>query len=411
MREWEKADIQFDVLAENCEDSNFFLRKFYDELSKYDNVAWNFQSFREGNVIHVGHNNCGEMWLDYKERGKLNKIYFKTFSDELHSFVQKALIEAKKDHKTMKSYTIITAFDTKDIVFCDMNKQGINIKSFCKKSKNYINITFMVKAFGKHDLKYVQTQKINYLNYLLCVYTNLIFNCVQIKCREEEYNVPDNEWKEPNPDWIDWDEQYINKENKIISIRSEFFYIFRQIIDMPEYGRKLRLLLNSSQDIYVSKKMMDIMFNGEPRLNIPGYVDVINTMMVSSLEPLANIKEFKVERCKECGNLKYSIKKRVRDLCNTYFPEYLARQIYDTWYNERSAFLHEGKAFSNEFYCGFCVPLLNPDDGRSIIFPTTRINSVLFDYLTFVFRKVANTILEEQMEEHKVMDESESVNN
>lgn len=48
--------------------------------------------------------------------------------------------------------------------------------------------------------------------------------------------------------------------------------------------------------------------------NIPGYVDLINTTLVSSLEPVANLDADEPETCKECGQLKYSIRKKVKDL-------------------------------------------------------------------------------------------------
>lgn len=223
MKEWESANIQFEACTDDCTDSNLFLRKFYDELSQYGKVGWNFQTYRDGKVIHVGYNNFGEMWFDYKERGKINKIYFKTYLDESKDYVENALRAAKRDHKNMKSYAISVIFNTDDIIFCDMNKQGISIKSFKKTGRNYTNISFSLAAFGSHDLKYVQTQKVNYLRHLFCAYTNIIFKCVKIECSEGKLNISDSEWKEPNSDWVDLDEQFINAEAKEMSMRSEFF--------------------------------------------------------------------------------------------------------------------------------------------------------------------------------------------
>lgn len=397
MREWENADIKFDVCLNSSEDSNLFLRKFYEELFNYGKVGWNFQSYREGKVIHIGNTNWGEMWIEYKERGKISRIYFKTSSEESQKHVRVSLKYAKQYYNEMKSYTITTVFDTNDIMFCDMSRNGIQISSTEKGDRKFTSIVFSVYAFGIYDLEYVKTQKVNYLKHLLCVYTNIIFNCVKVTYNEGIYNICDNEWQEPNQDWIDIEEEFVNIENNTISLGLDFFTIFRKILDTFEYNREMRLLLNASQEIFCSKKMINAVLKNGSDWNMPGYTDLINTLMISALEPLSSIYGVAPERCNECGNLKYSIRKKVRDLCNTYLPDYLAKEIYDRGYGERSAFLHEGNPITNEFYCGHCVPLINPVDGRSILLPVAHLNLNLFDYVTFIFRKITNDMLKENM--------------
>lgn len=393
MREWEKADIKFDVCSNNSKDSNLFLRKFYEELSKYGKIGWSFQSYRMDNVIYVGNTNLGEMWLGYKERGKISKIYFKPSSKERQKHIEIALKCAKQNYNKMKYYTVTVVFDTKDIMFCDMSRYGIQINSTMLKDRIFTSITFSVCAFGVYDLEYVKMQKVNYLKYLLCAYTNIIFNCVKITCNEGIFNAHDNDWQEPNKDWIEFEEEFVDLENNTMSLCLEFFDLLKKIIDTFEYNREIRLLLNASQEIFCSKRMIDTVLQNGDDWNMPGYTDLINTLMISALEPLSNIYGGGSERCNECGNLKYSIRKKVRDLCNTYLPEHLAKEIYDKGYGERSAFLHEGNPITNEFYCGHCVPLINPVDGRSIIFPIAFVNLNLFDYVTFIFRKITSDIL------------------
>lgn len=391
MREWENADIKFDVCSNNSEDSNLFLRKFYEELSKYDKVGWNFQPYREDKVIHIGETNCGEMWLAYKERGRISKIYFKTHSEEMQKHVEEALKCAKHNHNNMKQYTVTVVFDTSDIMFCTMSRNGIQISSAEIAGRIFTSVIFTVYAFGEYDLEYIKTQKVNYLRHLLCAYTNIIFNCVKITCNEGTYATYDNDWKEPDHDWIDVEDEFVN--NKTISLRSEFFAILKKIIDTFEYNREIRLLLNASQEIFCSKKMINNVLQNGDDWNMPGYTDLINTLIISALEPLSNIYGVKPERCNECGNLKYSIRKKVRDLCKTYLPEHIAKELYDRGYGERSAFLHEGNPVTNEFYCGHSVPLINPVDGRSILFPVAYLNLNVFDYVTFIFRKITSDIL------------------
>lgn len=397
MREWENADIKFDVFLNSSEDSNLFLRKFYEELSKYGKIGWNLLSYRTDKVIYIGNTNFGEMWLEYKERGKISKIYFKTSSEEIQKQVKAALKCAKQNHNIMKHYTIEVVFDTDDIMFCDMGRNGIQINSTEMEGRKFTRVIFSACAFGEYDIEYVKMQKVNYLKHLLCAYTNIIFSCVKITCNEGIYDTYDNKWQEPNQDWIEVEDEFVNIENKTMSLRPEFFVLFRKTIDIFEYNREIRLLLNASQEIFCSKKMINTVLQSGDDWNMPGYTDLINTLIISVLEPLSNIYGTGSERCNECGNLKYSIRKKIRDLCNTYLPKYLAEEIYDKGYGERSAFLHEGYPITNEFYCGHCVPLINPVDGRSVLFPVAQLNLNLFDYVTYIFRKIASDILNENI--------------
>lgn len=395
MREWENADIKFDVCLKNIEDSNLFLRKFYEELSKHGKIGWSFQSYREDTVIRVGDTNYGEMWIEYKQKGKICKIYFQTSSKEVHNRVEAALKSAKEKHDVMKHYTVTVSFIDEDIKFCDMCRNGIEITSTERENKILTRVTFPVKAFGQYDLQYVVTQKINYLQHLLCAYTNIIFSLDKISCDEGIYNIRDNVWQEPNQNWITTDDQFINIDKQILSLSSDFFSVFRKVVDKSEYNREIRLLLNASQEIFCSKKMISNFFKAGSEWNIPGYTDLINTLIISALEPLSNIFGVKSEKCSVCGSLKYSVRKKVRDLCNAYFPEQLAKEIYDKGYHNRSAFLHEGYPVTNEFYCGHCVPLINPVDGRSVLFPGAYIDLNLFEYVTFIFRKTTSDVLKE----------------
>ena len=129
MREWEKADIKFEVCLKDCEESNLFLRKFYDEISKYIKVAWNFQPHRKERVIYVGMATFGEMWIEYVQKGRISKVYIKTDSEESKKQIEEALACAKRNHTDMKEYRITAVFNTEDVSFCSMCKNGIQVKS------------------------------------------------------------------------------------------------------------------------------------------------------------------------------------------------------------------------------------------------------------------------------------------
>lgn len=392
---WKEADIKFKVCSNSSEESNLFLRRFYEELFRYEKIGWLFQSYRKNNIIYVGQMNYGDMWISYKEKGKIDSIFIKTHSDKANNLVNEALKNAKDKQKEFKTYTITVIFDTDDIIFYDMRKNGIRIYSEEIDNKVFTKIKFSIKAFGTYDLEYIKTQKVNYLKHLFCSYTNMLFKCIKIEYSEEKLSISDNIWQEPDSNWIDIDELFINKEQRIVSLCTNFFDILLNIIHVFEYDKKLRLLLNASQEIYYSKKMIGNLMNNGKEWNMPCYTDLVNTLMISVLEPLSNIHERKPERCDKCNNLKYSIREKIKNLCNKYFPENITKEIFNDRYNERSSFLHEGNPITNEFYCGHCVPLINPLDGRSIMFPITVVHFNMFDYVTYIFRRVCNDVINE----------------
>lgn len=59
--------------------------------------------------------------------------------------------------------------------------------------------------------------------------------------------------------------------------------------------------------------------------------------------------------------------------------------------------LGEGNAKTNEFYCGRCVPLLDSVNGREIMQPTCSINLNMFEYVSYIIRKVICEQLQEEL--------------
>lgn len=388
-----KADVIKKICSTNVKESNLFLRKLYSELSKYDKLAWNYFGVREKQKICLGICNLGEVWIDYKVKGLIDSIYVFTNNDISKESVQKAVDEAFINHLKKEKYTAIANFHTKDISFKNMCKKNIEIKSEEKNGKFITSITFSFEAFSGVDAEYIHTQKLNYLKHLLFAYTNIKFENI------ENYIINDNELKYEEKDWVEFDrdwidyyfDEHIGPQNTVLLY--DFFDIFRIVLDNDTYNKEMRLVLNAAQELYCGKLMIDnILTNGE--YNIPGYVDITNTIILSVLEPLSNIRAEKPEHCPSCGNLVYKIRKKVEVLCNTYLNDWLTKYISDIKYGQRSTFLHEGNALTNEFYSGRCIPLINPSKPNTLLPPTTTINFNMINYVSYIFRHVVRDILD-----------------
>ena len=386
-----QSDIIFRVKCSNCTESNKFLRVFYERLCEFKPLAWHFSTYRVGHLIHIGWAYFGEMWISYEARGALSKVYINTYNDELHLVVREALKYAQYHYNELKLYNVQVSFS--GIPFHDMSKNNIRIETIKKDNEVYNKISFFVYAYGEYDIEYIVRQKTNYLKHILCAFTNKTFQFSKIKVSSSaETMFQENEWVEPDKKWVDDDDVFrlIEGTNDYeIVLLYDFFDLFRIVLDNSEYDKRIRLILNSAQELY-SGKLLSNEVDRSGILRVPGIVDAINTITVSALEPLSCLEEFKVEKCKLCGNNVYSISKRVRTLCKKYLPENMVKYIIDEAYVERSKFLHEGYASTTEFRGRRSTPLLNPVDGRSVLNGGSYVNINLYEYVAYVFRMVVN---------------------
>lgn len=389
----EKADIKRNISTKSVKDSNLFLRRFYDEASKHLKMGWNIQNIREGRNIFIGFNNFGSMMFDYKIKGQINNIYIKTENKKCHDIIEKALDIAVKEYNHFKQYIIIIEFDTENFLFETMCMNDIKIEPKTSgTNKNSVLISFIIKAFGIFDLNYIVSQKINYLQHLLCAYTNFDFDIIGYKYYEDEgMTFEEKDWVKCELKWID--SCFVEKESgRYISLLPDFFDLFRIVLDNDSYEKTIRLLLNSAQEIFCAKLMIN-MRNQSAKYGIPGYTDIVNTILVSILEPLSNIGTEKPENCEVCGNLKYKISSKIRNMCEKYVNKFVAKEIATIQYGLRSSFLHEGNARTNEFYCGVSIPLIDPLTKNRILDVAPSIKYNMFDWATYIFRMVVHDVL------------------
>ena len=392
--EWQNADIKINVSTKSVQDSNLFLRKFYDELSKKMKIGWNYQPSRTGKLIYVGMSGFGSMWFDYKVKGKINNIYISTPNAEVHNIVEDALKEAIVNHNSFEIYNIKVDFLTDDISFALMCRKNIKVKSFYSKEKgqNITSISFSLRAFGQFDLQYVAMQKINYLKYFLCVYTNIQFVMTKFEILDDIRYIK-NSWSNYDLNWVDY--VFDGASPEAVELIPDFFDVFRVVLDNDSFEKTMRLLLNSAQEIYCGRIMLNDSLQ-DSKYNIPGYADMIDTILISALEPLSVIGAEKPETCPECGNLKYKIRKKVEDLCSKYVNKELTKEISNIGHGKRSSFLHEGHAKTNEFYCGRCMPIIDPETQNMMLNAVASPNRNLFDYITYIFRQMIHDLLQNE---------------
>ena len=154
------VDIAVPINTHSVRESNLFLRRFYNELAAYGSLAWFFCPSRRENLIYLGTNNFGEMWLDYEVKGCIKNVYFKTCHMEQHKTVKDALEKASRNESAFRIYDVRIELEPSHCHFSKMCKKGISIFSSNQGANIYrTSVTFRINAYGDFDLNYILTQK------------------------------------------------------------------------------------------------------------------------------------------------------------------------------------------------------------------------------------------------------------
>lgn len=95
---------------------------------------------------------------------------------------------------------------------------------------------------------------------------------------------------------------------------------------------------------------------------------------MSALEVIS-LSDFEPTRCELCGQLRYSISRRVIDFVSSVFP-YYAEQI-KRFYKERSKYVHCGALLSNQSYAGRSIPLMSRMSESGILVQHSFIDPLL----------------------------------
>jgi hypothetical protein len=380
--------------TESIEESNRFLRKLWSELDLVRKNGWNYQPHRKGRRITIGWNNFGLVEFDYIQKGTINNIYFE--SDENREIIENAIDSALEGYRNHTNHTVGISLSNKDgVLLSHCSYDGIEIIP----SNNLTEIVFEIDAFSHLDREHFLLQKMYPILFIIYAYTNLEFMCSHAYMKREHKVDGDGSIKDEclkyNYDWIDTDECPEDK-NGYLMIPKECMKLIKAIISAEQYEQNLQLLINAGQLLYHSNRMyIDIRSSG--KYNQTGYVDAFNTVLVSALEPLSNIGAALPKHCKECGNLVYSINKKIRDFISKYLPPHLVDDICNRSYKNRSKFLHEGYAMTSEYYTGSCFPLINARTGNSMLAAGSNLEFNLREYITYVFRNFERDLLKDEM--------------
>ena len=264
------------------------------------------------------------------------------------------------------------------------------------------DIYFEIDTFLNLDRRHFLVQKMYPILFIIFAYTNSEFLSSRLllvgepkKEADEDFWSNRYDFPDYNYEWIDLDERPKDNEGCLI-LPQECLTLIKKVVSTDSYERNLQLLINSGQLLYHSHRMfLDIMGSGT--YNQTGYVDIYNTMLVSALEPLSNIATDSPKHCSECGNLVYSINKKIKDFTSKYLPSHLANDICNHSYKNRSKFLHEGYAMTPEYYTGSCFPQIDNHTGNSMVAAGSYVEYNLREYINYIYRNFVRDLLKDNI--------------
>ena len=386
--------VELYIGTKNVEESNLFFRKLWSELDSICTNGWNFCPSRSGQRISIGYCNLGEVSFTYKEKGSIEFLYID--ADDSTGQIMEALIRARSDFYHPNKYYVSLKLES---------KKAVSIESIYSRNAaietngDNTELCFMVSAYSKLDLHHLLANKMAWITYLLSEYTHTLFSISHIsysathELKKQKFFSPKSNY---SYEWFDTDERPVNESQQVV-LPDELMELINQVIERDTYNENLQLLLNSAQLFYWSLHMINNAFISGRAMQ-PGYLDIINSILISSLEPLSNIGAPKPEVCEFCGNIKYSIVKKVRDLTKKYLNEHISNDISKRAYRNRSAFLHSGVPMTYEHFSGSSFPPIDANRKNEMAM-YTHFEYNIKDYISYIFRKmVVEYIIQETMD-------------
>lgn len=368
--------LTFPINTTSVQESNIFLRKLWSELNQIKPLGWQMYPYKHDNTVTIGTSTFGEISYDYTRKGCIKNLYIDNQQDET---ISKAVQNAKSNG--MKSYVIsLELKNSKDIYISDVSFERIKIFTYA--DKVYLQCTF--EAYSDWDVKVFFPNKFASILSIIYEYTYVLFNIEKVQLCEGNLVIENSEFQEYDNSWIDFDECPQSECNALI-LPCECLRLLSYVIDDKSYDENIELLLNSSNLLTTTQRLLQEIEYPYSSYN----ADIINSMVCSSLEPLSQILDKSTERCSECGNMIFSITKKIKKMCTRYFDENFSKYICDVIYKTRSTFLHTGQPESTQRSSSRFCPQISASSG-SIMMPHGMVRDVVFDYSSFLFRNIAH---------------------
>lgn len=343
--------IDYSLGYNSNKESNDFLRCLWAALRKeFGKAAWNLLPLRIENKIYLGHCDIGlgdvlDIYLSYKIKGCLSAISISvddSVSDaQLQRRLKGCITYARKNIDKLELFSFSLELD--------------NAICFEKLNADYFSLEdnrLMLNVYG-YDLVDAKTLSSSLLKNICA--------------------------------WLSFDQlKYISIEGCALQVYSDS--VRRQFGRQRKYKLKVSDSIQKYLDEFIGKPYSyeDNLSDIDKAIFLFGQglkYDELSQMTISSLEAyneqailcymsaleVVTLKDIEPSKCECCGQLRYSIAKRVENLVYEVSQSMALRKMIADFYKNRSKFVHLGTMLSENNYTGISIPLMNKGYGDGLI--------------------------------------------
>lgn len=378
--------LKYPINYNTVQESNIFLRKLWAELNDIKPMGWQLFPNKHGNTVYLGISTLGEISFDYSKKGCVKTLYIDNSSNETE--ITKAIQAAKSN--PMKEYSFMLELTSdKNLEIHEASTSTCNI--FSKDGHVYLKSGF--EAYSDWDLDKILPSKFLPIEAIFYEYTHCIFHIEKVKYAAGKFISENQVLPQYNYEWIDSDECPESSAGKVL-LPNEFFNLIEYILNDKTYDDKIELLINSSNLLFTTAKLIDDIPCSYSSIN----ADIVNSMACSTFEPLSLILDSNVERCESCGNMVFSITKKIKNMCSKYVSAEFGKYVSNVIYKHRSTFLHEGHPETTQTHNRISCPQIDPHTG-SIMLSHGMVRELTLDYSAYLFRRISHDYFSGALEE------------
>ncbi|PFH83596.1 hypothetical protein [Bacillus sp. AFS088145] len=407
--------INFYIGTTNEADSNEFLKCLWSEIAKeFGKCSWIYIPSKQykKNRIFFGFMSIGvgefEVSITYKVRGSIENIYFEIKEDtkvtnlkEVNRRLKKTINSTRDNIGKYKFFQFTTSI--KSTLMPLAPYEGEKYYNRIDATSNYSHISVIVEAYDGNQGEGIAHRKINQILDFLAVETNAPFwECDGF---EEKLELAYSEIYQEDEGFIDG----FSSENGFLVISREGKNFIQKIVNLcNEEDESIDLFIKACNHFHTARKFqaqienvyfgnvqndengatVELKTHDDLKLaaNLGGsHKEISTTLYLSALEVITLIG-FEDDRCKSCGQPKFKIKQRVKEIVTKYINENIAKQMSD-FYDERSFYLHKGKMLTNHIPTKNSIPLLDKNDSRGCIHPVGVPLTNIMELTSFCLRK------------------------
>ncbi|WOZ81455.1 HEPN domain-containing protein [Segatella hominis] len=344
-------DIDISLGLQSNKESNDFLRCLWANIRKeFGKIAWNLFPLKVENKIFVGYCDIGldkalEVTLKAKIKGCLSSIIF-SIPDEMSN---KEQIESRLKGCITKTRHGLGQYKIWGLS-CSLNKsanfgkvEGVSFSILGNK------LSIKVKAYDEIDAKTMIMSLIK----TICAYMSL--DVMEYICVGTSANNSDT----------DACVEACQQHYKSIRLSDEIILYIDTFIASPFLYENNLSVLDKSVCLYAQGlRYSEMIFQ---HLNsFENYGELAVLYFMSALEVIT-LNDIKPETCKECGQQRYSIARRVVDFVYDVTKSETMKKKMKDYYAYRSKFVHTGEMLSSSDYVGTSIPLLSIREKDGII--------------------------------------------